>query len=40
MLFLLKSKSKPTPSERKKKKGELLGSFQKYVAESKKKSDT
>ena len=38
-LYLLKAKSKPTPSERKRKKIELLGDFQKYVSQSKKKSD-
>ena len=39
-MYLLKSNSKPAPSERKKKKVELLGSFQKYVEQSKKKQDT
>jgi hypothetical protein len=39
-LHLLKSKSKPAPSEKKRKKVELLGPFEKYVEQSKKKSDT
>ena len=39
-LFLLKSKSKPTPSEKKRKKVPLLGPFEKYVEQSKKKADT
>ena len=39
-LYLLKSKSKPAPSEKKRKKVELLGPFEKYVEQSKKKSDT
>ena len=39
-LFLLKSKSKPVPSEKKRKKVPLLGPFEKYVEQSKKKSDT
>ena len=39
-LYLLKTKSKPTPSEKKRKKVALLGPFEKYVEQSKKKSDT
>ena len=36
----MKSKSKPAPSEKKRKKVPLLGNFEKYVEQSKKKADT
>ena len=36
----MKSKSKPAPSEKKRKKVPLLGHFEKYVEQSKKKADT